>query len=48
MIRLLRQWVVRRLGIRSDAAANEEWWEIDLIIAFLFAIFVAGGMALLA
>jgi hypothetical protein len=47
VIRMLRQWVMRRLGIRSEEAANGEWWEIDLIIAFLFAITLAGGVALM-
>lgn len=48
VIGMLRQWVMRRFGIRSEEAANGEWWEIDLIIAFLFAIFLAGGLAFLA
>ena len=48
VIKMLRLWVMRRFGIRDEGAANGEWWEIDLIIAFIFAIFLAGGLAFIA
>lgn len=47
-MRTLRSWLAGLLGIKSEAAQNGEWWEIDLIIALLFGAFVAGGLAWIA
>ena len=44
-VRSLRRWLMRRLGIRDNAAADGEWWEIDLILTLLFGAFLAGGAA---
>lgn len=42
----MRLWVMQRLGLRSEAAADGEWWEVDLILVVLFGAFLAAGIAL--
>ena len=39
-LRYIRTWIAKRLGLRSEAAMNGDWWEIDLIIVILFGAFV--------
>ena len=41
-------WLMNRLGISSDQAASGDWWEVDLILALLFAAFVGGAIAIFA
>lgn len=41
-LRYIRSRIAKRLGLRSEAAMNGDWWEIDLIIVILFGAFVMG------
>ena len=42
---MVRKWLMKRLGITSEQAADGEWWEVDLILAIIFAAIVGGGLA---
>ena len=44
-MRILRSFLANILGIRSEAARNGEWWEIDFIILILAGALVAGIFA---
>ncbi|MEE4209927.1 MAG: hypothetical protein V2I43_11730 [Parvularcula sp.] len=45
LIHALRSFVAKRLGIMDERAANGEWWETDLVIAFLGAMLLLGAIS---
>ncbi len=47
-LRALRRWIAELFGIRDEAAANGDWWEIDFILVILLGTAATGIIALLS
>lgn len=45
VLRILRTWIARRLGLESKSAKNGDWWEIDLILVILLGAAFLGAAA---
>jgi hypothetical protein len=43
VLRFIRTWIARRLGLSSEAARDGDWWEIDLIVVILAGAVVLGA-----
>lgn len=46
MVRMLRRWLLRRLGLPIEEDKTGAWWELDLIVALLIGAWLMGAIAI--